>query len=219
MLVDKPSGPTSHDVIDELRRITGQRTIGHAGTLDPFASGLLLVAVGRAATKTISRFVKLDKEYEAELRLGAVTDTYDRTGKIRTVTADADYDLGRIKEALGNFTGELDQLPPIYSAKKVNGQKLYELARRGLEIERPLSRIRIYEIKLLDYAWPRLVIQVRCSSGTYIRALAHDIGARLSCGAYLEELRRTAIGEFRIGQAIPLNKLTRDNWQEHLFDL
>lgn len=219
LLVNKPSGPTSHDIIDRLRKITGERTIGHAGTLDPFASGLLLVAVGREATREISRFVKLDKEYAAELRLGAVSDTFDRTGRITPRAAAEKPGIAAIERALEGFLGPLKQLPPIYSAKKVGGRKLYELARRGIEIERPASNIVIHEIGIDAYNWPKLSFDVRCSSGTYIRSLADDIGTKLGCGAYVEELKRTAVGTFRLEQAVDLEKLTEDNWQEYLMNL
>ena len=200
LLVDKPVGPTSHDIVDAARRALRTRKIGHAGTLDPFASGLLILAVGKM-TKEISKFVGLDKAYEATLRFGAVSDTMDRTGAI-TEQEDCAVTRDALTSALAKFRGEIDQVPPMYSAKKVGGKKLYELAREGKEIERKPVRVTIHELELVDFAWPLAKIRTRVSSGTYIRALAHDIGQSLGCGAYLEELRRTAVGRFDVQDAV-----------------
>ena len=216
ILVNKPSGPTSHDIINQMRRITGIKKIGHAGTLDPFASGLLIVAIGREATREIDKFVKMDKEYIATLYLGAVSDTHDREGKILDFRFKI-LDLDTIKNTLVKFIGEQKQVPPMFSAKKVKGKKLYELARQGIEIEREPVDINIYSIDFLEYEWPLLKIKVRSSSGTYIRSLAYDIGEKLGCGAYLEELERTAIGEFRIENAITAEGVNNENWQNYLF--
>lgn len=201
LLVDKPVGPTSHDVVDAARRILRTRKVGHAGTLDPFASGLLILAVGRM-TKEISKFVGLDKSYEATLRLGATSDTMDRTGTVTEQKDRAPVSREAFEAALGKFRGAIDQVPPMYSAKKVGGKKLYELAREGVEIERKPVRVTIHELELVDYAWPIAKIRTRVSSGTYIRALADDIGKALGCGAYLEELRRTSIGGFDVKEAV-----------------
>ncbi|KKR22010.1 MAG: tRNA pseudouridine synthase B [Parcubacteria group bacterium GW2011_GWE2_39_37] len=216
MLVDKPVGPTSHWVVGRLRRITGIRKIGHAGTLDPFASGLLLLAIGREATREINQFVKLDKEYIADIFFGAETDTYDREGKI-TRNYDSIVSRSEIEEVLKNFLGCQKQLPPMFSAKKINGKKLYELARKNIEVERQPADIKIYELEILDYSWPILKLRVACSSGTYIRSLAFDIGRKLNCGAHLQELRRTRIGHFGLGGAVSIDELDENNWQEHLF--
>jgi tRNA pseudouridine55 synthase len=204
LLIDKPVGPTSHDIVDQARRALGTRKIGHAGTLDPFASGLLIMAVGKA-TKEISRFVGLDKEYLAKLKFGATSDTMDRTGKIipvPLVPSTAVPGTEEIEAVLGKFRGEMDQVPPMYSAKKVGGKKLYELAREGKEIERKPVRVTIHELEIEGYAWPYADVRVRVSSGTYIRALADDIGRALGCGAYLEELRRTKIGPYEVKDAV-----------------
>ncbi len=225
ILINKPSGPTSHDIVDQLRRITGETKIGHAGTLDPFADGLLLVAVGRESTKKISKFVGLDKEYLATLKLGAVSDSYDMTGKIQETADDKQLTINdlqlttdNINGILNTFIGEQKQIPPMFSAKKINGRRLYRLARRGLEIERQPVKIKIY--KICDIKWSpvdvRLSFVVSCSSGTYIRSLAHDIGQKLGCGAYLEKLTRTKIGEFKLEQAINLEKLNKDNWEKYV---
>jgi len=208
LLVNKPSGPTSHDIIDQVRKITGTKKVGHAGTLDPFASGLLLVAVGDA-TKLLKHYVGLDKEYKAVLRLGAVSDTYDRTGKISkfqfpSAAADSKFPItkSQIQKVLKSFVGKQKQVPPMYSAKKIGGKKLYELAREGKTIKRKAEHVEIFEIKLLSLKGDLLHMQCRVSSGTYIRTLAHDIGEKLGTGAYLEELKRTRIGDFRLEEAI-----------------
>ncbi len=215
LLVDKPAGITSHDVIDELRKITGIKKIGHAGTLDPLATGLLLVAVGKESTKKISQFVGLDKEYEAVIKLGAVSDTYDAEGKINDIRCrvpDIGCRSADIKKILTKFTGPQKQLPPAYSAKKVKGKKMYELARKGIEVKREPIDITIHELELINYNWPELEIKVKCSSGTYIRSLAHDIGEALGCGGYLLKLKRTAIGPYLLSQSKPLNEISLDNW-------
>lgn len=199
LLVDKLTGPTSHDIVDVVRRVLRLRKVGHAGTLDPFASGLLIIAVGKA-TKEISKFVGLDKTYEAAIRLGATSDTMDRTGVIEPMACGVVGEAA-IDGILERFRGEQMQTPPMYSAKKVGGKKLYELAREGKEIERKPVKIVVHELELLSYDWPYLKIRTRVSSGTYIRALAHDIGQALGCGAYLEELRRTAIGSYGVEAA------------------
>ena len=216
ILINKPSGPTSHDMVDKLRKITGIRKIGHAGTLDPFASGLLIMAIGRAATREISKFVKLGKEYVAKLQLGASSDTYDRTGEIRAAHIAQPISQDEVQNVITRFIGKQKQVPPMYSAKKINGKKLYELARQGKTVERQAVEVEIYEIKFLKYKWPLLSFGVKCSSGTYIRSLGHDIGESLDCGAYLVELKRTAIGDYSLSQAIDIKKLKPDNWQNYL---
>jgi tRNA pseudouridine55 synthase len=205
VLIDKPDGPTSHDVVDVVRRLCGIRKVGHAGTLDPFATGLLIVGVGKA-TKEMQKLVGLDKEYEATLRLGATSDTYDRTGTI--TESGAGCHTSDLQQVLNKFIGTIEQVPPMFSAKKIKGKKLYELARKGIEVERQPSTITIHSIKLLELQASSFKFQVSCSSGTYIRSLAHDIGQALCCGAYLTELRRTAIGPFSIDQSILLLKLS-----------
>ncbi len=216
LIIDKPEGITSHDVVDALRRATGVKRVGHAGTLDPFATGLLIIGVGREATRELSHFLKQDKTYLATLRLGAVSDTQDKTGKIQFTMNNEQFTRQKIQATLEQFLGEQEQLPPMYSAKKIGGKKLYELARQGKEIVREKHHIIIHDIKLLEYAWPEATIEVRASSGTYIRALAHDIGQTLGCGAYLETLRRTKIGEMDLKDAVPLDRVTKENWQSLL---
>lgn len=222
ILIDKPAGMTSHDVVDRLRRISGIKKIGHAGTLDPFATGLLIMGVGREATRQLDRFLKLDKEYIATLKLGAVSDTYDRDGVITKNTENKKtlktLSQEEIENVLEDFRGEIDQVPPMYSAKKVKGKKLYELARQGKEIERKSVRIKIYELRIKNYNFEEGLLSIICrvSSGTYIRSLGHDIGAQLGCGAYVDELRRTSIGSFQVTDAAMLAELTSENWQSYL---
>lgn len=215
LLIDKPAGITSHDVIDVLRRKTGERTIGHAGTLDPFATGLLLVAVGREATKHLQEYVGLDKEYEAEIVLGVHSDTLDPEGPLRDVSIPADLTPEKIKSAMQKLTGEIEQIPPMHSAIKIGGKKLYELARKGIEIKREPRNVRVNEfkiigpIRLMSPIGLMFPVLISCSSGTYIRALARDLGFLLGTEAYVSSLRRTKIGEFRIENATRLNELPK----------
>lgn len=207
ILIDKQPGITSHGVVDRLRRITGIRKIGHAGTLDPFASGLLIVAIGREATKKISAFVKLDKVYEAEIRLGACSTTHDPEGEISESEIGLMPDREKVLSVLQTFIGTQEQVPPMHSAKKIGGKKLYELARQGKVVERKPSQVTIYSLELLSYEWPVLKVRTNVSSGTYIRVLGADIGERLGVGAYLSALRRISIGDFSVGNARLLDEL------------
>lgn len=215
ILINKPAGMSSHDVVDKLREITGIRKIGHAGTLDPFARGLLILGIGRKATKKLSYFLKEKKEYRAKIRLGAVSDTYDREGKIvlKQVKAPSEE---RVKEVLRKFLGKIKQIPPIFSAKKIKGKKYYQLARKGIKFSPEPSEVEIYKISLLSYKWPYLQIKVSCGSGTYIRSLAKDIGEALNCGGYLEELVRTRIGKFSLEKAVEISQLTPESWPKFL---
>ncbi len=217
IIINKPAGITSHDVVDKLRKITGIKKIGHAGTLDPFATGILIIAISRSATKQISTFVKLDKEYLAEIHLGTTTDTYDKDGKITSKSDIKNISQDKIEKTLRQFTGNQKQIPPAYSAKKIKGKKMYELARAGIEFKRKAVDIQIYEINLLSYNFPKLNIKIKCSSGTYIRSIAFDIGEVLKCGAYLQNLKRTKIDKFNIEDAIQLSDITSKNWTNFLF--
>lgn len=217
LLIDKPAGITSHDVVDRLRRITGVRRIGHAGTLDPFATGLLIVGVGRSATKLLSTMMAKEKIYEGTAVLGATSDTQDGTGEIISLPSPTWPSETALCETLARFTGPLEQTPPMYSAKKIGGKKLYELAREGIEVARKPAHITIHELNLVSYTPPRFSFKVRCSTGTYVRTLANDIGAVLGIGAYLEVLRRTRIGDFDVARAMLLDKLTPENWQSKIF--
>ncbi len=214
ILVDKPVGWTSFDAVNfvrhNLRQATGNKKIkvGHAGTLDPFATGLLIIAAGRENTKRIDEFKVMPKTYIADIRLGATSDTFDSEGTI-TVSDISNVDtitLDKIKEVLDTFIGPQLQLPPMFSAKKIDGQRLYDLARKGITVERQPNEITIFDIKLLNFNYPNLSIEVTCSTGTYIRTLAYDIGNKLGVGAYCQELRRTAIGQYNVDKAIKLEK-------------
>ncbi len=210
LLIDKPTDWTSHDVVGYLRGVTREKTIGHAGTLDPFATGLLIVGVSREATKQLDRFKSLPKTYETTIFLGATSTTDDPTGTIIQKENVTEPDVERVAEVLRSFVGKQLQTPSMYSAKKVDGVKLYELARQGKTIDRPPEPIEIFSLELLSYAYPALSVRVTCSPGTYIRTLAHDIGEKLGTGGYCHALRRTAIGEYTVSDAKEPKSLSRD---------
>jgi len=218
LLIDKPKGITSHDVIDEVRKITGERKVGHAGTLDPNATGLLIVGVGRESTRKLGNITKkTDKVYEAELLLGKETDTDDAEGVVIS-RAKGVLPPGEdeIKALLKTFAGKQKQIPPTYSAIKVKGKKAYEEARKGKSLSLKPRDVRVYSIKLVNYSYPIVRIAVKVSSGTYIRAIARDIGRKLGCGAYLKNLNRTEIGDYKLINAVRLGYLTKKNWRESL---
>lgn len=203
LVVDKPAGPSSFGVVQEVRRVLGIRQVGHGGTLDPMATGVLPVCVGEG-TKLASFFLGADKEYEAELLLGVATDTYDALG---TVTAEVDpsgVTEDAVRAALGRFRGPIRQRPPAFSAIKQDGRRLYERARAGEVVEAPERDVTIHELELSELALPRVRFRVACSKGTYIRSLAADLGAALGVGAHLTALRRTRTGAFTLADAIPL---------------
>jgi tRNA pseudouridine55 synthase len=206
LIVDKPEGKTSFDVVAEVRRLLKIRKAGHTGTLDPMATGVLPLCLGDA-TRLVPFLTDGDKQYEAEVRLGAATDTQDRTGRIVAEAPVGELSRERLLEALASLRGEIAQIPPMYSAIRVNGQRLYELARQGKEIERAARPVVVHEIALLGFEPPLFRMRVRCSKGTYVRTLAHDAGARLGCHAHLTALRRTASGPFGLEQALPLAEL------------
>ena len=209
IIIDKPTGWTSMDVCAKLRGILREKRIGHAGTLDPMATGVLPVFVGRA-TKAVQFAENGRKEYRAVLKLGTVTDTQDTTGAVleaHPVTVGAD----EVRAALEHFTGELLQLPPMYSALKVNGQKLYDLARQGKTVERKPRAITVYELELLEQSAPdEFALRVVCSKGTYIRTLCQDLGQALGCGGCMAALRRTEASNFRIDEAVTLEDVQRE---------
>ena len=210
LLVDKPADWTSHDVVAKLRGVLGERRMGHSGTLDPMATGLLVVFAGRA-TRAVSFSENHSKCYEARLRLGLTTDTQDTTGTVletHPVTVGAD----EVRAALEHFTGELLQLPPMYSALKVNGQKLYDLARQGKTVERKPRAITVYELELLEQSAPdEFALRVVCSKGTYIRTLCHDLGQALGCGGCMAALRRTMAAGFRLEEAVTLERAQEES--------
>ncbi len=205
VIVDKPSGWTSQDVTSRLRRVFSTRRIGHGGTLDPMATGVLPVFVGRA-TRGVEFFEHAEKVYETVLRLGLTTDTEDITGTVLTC-CEAQITLEQLEAVLPRFRGEIMQIPPMYSALKVNGQKLCDLARKGKEIERQPRPITIHELTLLGQEEDGFRLRVRCSKGTYIRTLCKDIGQALGCGGCMASLRRIAAGSYTIAEAVPLEAL------------
>lgn len=205
VIVDKPQGWTSQDVTARLRRVFGTRRIGHGGTLDPMATGVLPVFVGRA-TRAVEFFEHAEKTYETVLRLGITTDTEDMTGTVLTEEK-VSFTEEQLQETLAAFRGEILQVPPMYSALKVNGQKLCDLARKGKTVERQPRPITIHELTLVERGENTLRLRVRCSKGTYIRTLCKDIGEYLGCGGCMESLRRVAAGEYTIDEAVPLQTL------------
>src|SRR5581483_3807872 len=214
LLVDKPAGWTSHDVVAKVRGIIkydiGQKIrVGHTGTLDPFATGLLVLVLG-SYTKRAGEFSKLDKVYEAELTLGAVSSTGDPEGELTPKSAQKPSEKA-VKDALSTFLGEIEQIPPAFSAIKIGGRRAYKLARAGQTVEIEPRRVKIYEITDVKYDYPKLNFICKVSSGTYIRSLAADIGAKLDTGAYLSALRRTQVGDFKIENALKIEELTPEN--------
>jgi tRNA pseudouridine55 synthase len=209
IVIDKPTGPTSHDVVGRIRRLVGVRRVGHAGTLDPLASGVLLVCVG-PTTRLVEYLVGLDKVYETTIRLGQTTTTYDAEGEV-TAERPVPKTAAEIEAALAGFRGTIRQRVPSYSAVKQDGQPLYKRAHRGETPELPEREVTIHALEMLAYEPPLLTLRVACSSGTYIRSLAHDLGGALGCGGHVAALRRTAVGRFTLAEAAPLDTLTPDN--------
>lgn len=203
--INKPSGWTSFDVVKKIRNLARVKKVGHAGTLDPFATGVLVVCTGKA-TKKINEFVDASKEYVGEVFLGAETDSYDVTGKIvaenKTVPAP---NHEQVEKALDGFCGEILQIPPMFSALKVNGKRLYKYAREGKEIDRKARKVTVHSLQILNYDFPLLQLKISCSKGTYIRSIAYDLGRVLGTGGYLQSLIRTRVGEFSVNEAWQLD--------------
>ena len=210
IVIDKEPGFTSHDVVAKMRGICGQRKIGHTGTLDPMATGVLPVCLG-SATKLCDMLADRDKEYVAELLLGVETDTQDVTGQV-LARRPVEVEEGRVRSAADSFLGLYMQVPPMYSALKVDGKKLYELARAGKEVERKARPVRIHELEILECRLPVVRMRVVCSKGTYIRTLCADMGERLGCGGAMQSLRRTRVGQFSIEEACTLGRLQQ--WKD-----
>ncbi len=204
--VYKEKGYTSHDVVAKLRGIVGQKKIGHTGTLDPDATGVLPVCLGKA-TKVCDLLTDKDKTYRAVLRLGITTDTQDISGEILKEENPGNLQEAEVRDAILSFVGEYEQIPPMYSALKVNGKKLYELAREGKTIERKSRPVKIHEIKIEEMDLPRVSFTVTCSKGTYIRTLCHDVGEKLGVGGCMEELERIAVGRFHLRDALTLKEI------------
>ncbi len=203
VLIDKPVGLTSHDVVDRIRNRFRIRKVGHGGSLDPQATGLLVVLVGKG-TRLSDRFLNSDKEYEGVLRLGLTTDSYDLDGEVRTTAAWGGIEREQVEAVMRRFQGDVMQTPPMISAVKRGGVPLYKLARRGQEVEREARLVHLYEFTLLSFTPPDAAFRLRCTKGTYVRSLCHEVGEALGCGAVLAALRRTASGAFRVEDAIGL---------------
>jgi len=202
----KPAGMTSFDVVRIVRNKLKVKKVGHCGTLDPMAEGVLIILVGKA-TKSAAKLSALDKEYLATILLGRETDTYDITGKVMQEKEIPFFRQDELKSILDKFRGEIEQLPPMYSALKIKGRKLYQLARKGLEVERQIRKVQIYQLNLLNWYRPRLDLMIHCSKGTYIRTLAYDLGRELNCGACVEKLLRIKVGDFKIEDALRIDDI------------
>ncbi|NVJ05196.1 tRNA pseudouridine(55) synthase TruB [Myxococcus sp. AM001] len=203
LVIDKPTGPTSFDVVRQVRSLLRLKKVGHTGTLDPLATGVLPLCLGEA-TKVAGFITEGDKAYDATVRLGSETDTLDAQGQVTAQAPVPALTPALIEAALARFRGTFDQIPPMYSAVKVGGKRLYELARAGEEVERAARQVTVYELVLRDFSAERLQLSVRCSKGFFVRTLAQEVGRALGCGAHLEALRRTASGPFCLAQALPL---------------
>ncbi len=219
LVVDKPVGMTSHDVVQAIRAGTGIRRAGHTGTLDPRASGVLVVLIGPAVR--LSEFVSAsDKRYQAIIRLGSSTDTFDADGRFTRQETPVNVTEEQFEKVLKTFEGEIEQVPPPYSAVKVQGRKAYEMARKGEDVELEPRIIQVHHLEVLEWAPPEVVVDVHCSSGTYVRSLTNDLGEALGTGAYLVGLRRTKSGRFTLRDAVPLRKLQEafqaGNWYQYL---
>lgn len=199
-LIDKPRGKTSFSLVAVLRRLTHIQKIGHAGTLDPFATGLMVMLVGKDFTRQSDNYLTQEKEYECIVHLGIATDSYDCDGKVMH-TCDLIPSKTEVESALASFQGTVEQTPPMFSAKKIKGQKLYHLARQGIEVERKKTQVTL-QTTLLEYNYPLITLNVVCSKGTYIRSIAHDLGKILGCGAHLSNLRRLRSGTFHVKDSI-----------------
>ena len=206
LLVDKPAGPTSHDVVDAIRRRFGVKKVGHCGTLDPNATGLLIIVLGRA-TKLSEKLMSSDKVYEGSMKLGESTASYDAEGELVKSLPVPPMTLEQLNEATLSFQGDQMQMPPMVSAIKKDGVPLYKLARQGIEVERKPRLIRIYSYRFTRYEEPIADFRVACTKGTYVRSLAHDLGEKLGCGAHLANLRRLISGKFDVANALPLKEL------------
>jgi tRNA pseudouridine55 synthase len=208
ILVDKPSGPTSHDVVDAIRRKFGIKKVGHCGTLDPNATGLLIIVLGRG-TKLSERLMGDDKVYEGTIKFGETTDSYDSDGELTASLPVLPMTVDQLNEEAAKFIGDLMQVPPMVSAIKKNGVPLYKLARQGIEVEREPRLIHIYNFRFTGYEEPLGQFRVACTKGTYIRSLAHDLGQKLGCGAHLTTLRRSGSGKFDVTEALPLDTILK----------
>lgn len=208
LLVDKPIGPSSFNIVYQVRRLSGVRKVGHAGTLDPQASGLMIILVGKEWTKQASSFLKLDKTYQVEITLGQTSSTGDSEGQIVQVSDTKPADE-KVTKMIEQFIGSIEQTPPAFSAIKIDGQRAYKMARKGEKVDLEPRKVTIRSIEKLKYIYPKISFETCVSSGTYIRSLAADIGLALGTGAYMSALRRTKIGDYDINQAVTLEQLKR----------
>jgi tRNA pseudouridine55 synthase len=208
ILIDKPSGPTSHDVVDAIRRQFGIKKAGHCGTLDPNATGLLIIVVGRG-TKLSEKLMGDDKVYEGTIKFGETTDSYDSDGELVASLPVPPITLDQLNEEATTFIGDQMQIPPMVSAIKKNGVPLYKLARKGIEVEREPRLVHIYNFRFTDYREPLATFKLACTKGTYVRSVAHDLGQRLGCGAHLTTLRRSVSGKFDVADAKPLDEILK----------
>ena len=206
LIVDKPGGPTSHDVVDAIRRKFRLNKVGHGGTLDPQATGLLVILIGKG-TKLSNEFMGADKTYEGIMRLGIATDSQDAQGKVLKEADFSSVTREQVEAEMKKYTGDIRQTPPMVSAVKVGGVPLYKRARKGQTVEREARLIHVYEFRLLDFQPPRVAFVLQCTKGTYVRSLCADIGENLGCGAHLEQLRRTRSGDLLVADAIPLDQV------------
>lgn len=206
LLVDKPQGLTSHDVVYRLRRKLSMKKIGHAGTLDPMATGLLIMLIGKA-TRISQYLMSVDKVYEGEATLGVVTDSQDAEGEVMATSPVPELTEAQVRETMKGFLGDQYQIPPMHSAIKIGGVPLYKMARKGEEVEREPRFIRVSAFNLLTFALPKLTFDLHCTKGTYVRTIAHDLGQKLGCGAHLSALRRTGSGKFTIDQCLTLEAI------------
>jgi tRNA pseudouridine55 synthase len=206
ILIDKPVGPTSHDVVDAIRRRFQIKKVGHCGTLDPNATGLLIIVLGRG-TKLSERLMGDDKVYEGMIKFGETTDSYDADGELTASLPVPPLTLEQLNEEAAKFNGDQMQMPPMVSAIKKNGVPLYKLARKGIEVEREPRLIHVYNFRFTEYAEPLGKFRVACTKGTYVRSLAHDLGQKLGCGAHLATLRRSVSGKFDVVDALPLDAI------------
>lgn len=205
ILIDKEKGMTSFDVVRRVKRITGIKKVGHGGTLDPLATGLLIVGVGKG-TKLLNNFLKCDKEYEVEAKFGYVSDSYDADGRISEGNSLLKFTKKEVSDVIEKFfLGEIEQFPPKYSALKIGGKRACDIMRRGGDVVLASRKIKIYEFKIMSFKWPKVEFLIKCGSGTYVRSLIHDLGQKLGCGAYVTELRRTRVGDLLIKDAKKLD--------------
>ncbi len=216
ILIDKPAGWSSFDVCKKIRHITGVKKVGHGGTLDPFATGLMTIGVGRG-TKSLTEITGRDKRYRAGIRFGQATDSFDITGNITHELTDFDLSQEAIAGKLETLTGKIMQLPPMFSAKKVKGRRLYASARKGIEVERSAVEVHVFRADILEWKPPVLTVDFHVSKGTYIRALAHDLGQALKVPAVLESLRRTHIGDYDLEEALTMQQFI-DLWKRQAAD-